>query len=90
MNQRHWMKLVEEQRAEIERLRAVRVIGKSGYEYVSTPEEVSTLLMRLNKENGQLRAALQNIADHKSIMSDWPHTIKAAQRVARAALEAES
>ena len=38
-------------------------------------------------ENAKLRAALKEIADHKSIMSDWPHTTGAMQRIARAALK---
>lgn len=44
----------------------------------------------LNAELDRLRAALTKIADHRDIMSDWPHTTEAMQQIARKALNASS
>jgi hypothetical protein len=40
----------------------------------------------LRARNAKLVEALEQIANHSDIMSDWPHTTEAMQAIARAAV----
>jgi len=68
----------DELRAKVERLRAERDDWKQCTETTKKFTDVKI---------ERLRATLEIIVRHNENMSDWPHTIRGAQQVARAALE---